>query len=437
MKNQYSHKFISQILEIKSGGWYVLFRKTKTLIKLLCLPIFSFLSGPVVLLIVVLRPVVLIRFGILMSQRIGHFSADTEAYLCSLDRKNETKYFFDIIACPRPVCNRFLLTMWEKHINILPCSFIWEIIDDGCRFWTRGNKHHNTLFNRINDYHLISSSKPHLFFTDLQHKQGKALLLEMGIPESAAYICIHNREKAYLESFNSHNPNKVDYHRFRDFSVNTMVSAAENFTKQGYYVIRIGSLTNEAILTKNHKIIDYAFSGGKSEFLDIYILGNCSAIIGGDSGIMNVPLIFRKPEGMINLSPSFLHYYLVRNDSNFIFITKHLMDKKTNRLLGLREMFQRGLFGETTTKDFENAGVALINNSPEEIEDVANEVIEHCKFGWKTDIEDEKLQNKFWEITCSLYNTNSPWYSPGEIKLNEINTRIGASFLRKNTYLLD
>jgi len=50
------------------------------------------LTAPVVMLAVLVRPFVLVRFGILRSERIGHFVGDTEAYLCALDQEPSAKF---------------------------------------------------------------------------------------------------------------------------------------------------------------------------------------------------------------------------------------------------------------------------------------------------------------------------------------------------------
>jgi len=50
------------------------------------------LTAPVVMFAVLVRPFVLVRFGILRSERIGHFVGDTEAYLCALDQEPSAKF---------------------------------------------------------------------------------------------------------------------------------------------------------------------------------------------------------------------------------------------------------------------------------------------------------------------------------------------------------
>ena len=67
--------------EVLAGGGIVFLRKVRSLIiKVICL----IAKVPLVLsayLIVALRPLIVVRFGTLQSDRIGHFSVDTEAYL--------------------------------------------------------------------------------------------------------------------------------------------------------------------------------------------------------------------------------------------------------------------------------------------------------------------------------------------------------------------
>ena len=69
---------VQQIRGIQGGGPSVYFKKLKALF-------FIVLSLPIILLIRLLRPLIIIRFGLLVGQRIGHFAGNTELYLCERD----------------------------------------------------------------------------------------------------------------------------------------------------------------------------------------------------------------------------------------------------------------------------------------------------------------------------------------------------------------
>ena len=397
------------------------------LAKRLFLLIGAIAAAPLVFLIVAIRPIILLRFGTMISHRIGHFAVDVEAYLCVRDREKPRRQIVDIIGCPAPVCNRQLQTMWARTLRITPGARLWRMLDRACRFWTRGDTHHVKLYDRRSDYELFLTTEPHLSFTNEEHQRGRELLEQLGIPAGTPWICIHNRDAAYLEkALGGH----WAYHDYRDFSVKDMVCAAEELSRRGYYVLRMGAIVSAPLVSSNLKIIDYSSSGFRGDFADIYLLANCSAFIGGDAGIGCVPLIFRKPIAYINFSPTLIDILLITLNVyplSLPFIMKRLWHKETQRFLSLREMFELGLAGASESYLFEEAGVELICNTPEEIRDLAIEVDDRLKGNWQPQPGDDVLQQRFW----SIYRQ---YASP--VRQGNGRALIGATFIRKHSYLL-
>ena len=55
------------------------------------------------------------NFGILNAARIGNLAAVSELYLCEQkENRNEDKFFFNIIAIEKPICNYFLLEIIKR-----------------------------------------------------------------------------------------------------------------------------------------------------------------------------------------------------------------------------------------------------------------------------------------------------------------------------------
>ncbi|MEI8102184.1 MAG: TIGR04372 family glycosyltransferase [Chlorobium sp.] len=382
--------------------------------------------APIVLLLVAIRPFVLIRFGTIRSERIGHFAADVDAYLCSCDNAANKRSVIDIISCPESVCNRQLEAMWRRTIKITNNKQPWALIEQACSFWTRGGKHKVNFSGRIDDYKYLIHNESHLTFTDNEERQGKELLKKLGIPEKASWICIHNRDSEYLDKqLNDYN---WEYHNYRDFRVATMLLAAEELSRAGYYVVRVGSIVKEALVSKDSKIIDYASSPHQSDFGDIYLGANCVFYMGSDSGIASIPIIFRKPVSYINFCPTLISYFLDLGIFQLPFIPKHICLKSNKRLLNHREIFQIGLGCASDSQVFKNAGVELIDNTSEEIRDLAIEIDHRLKNTWVPQEGDEELQEKYWAVFIK---------SAPSVQQNNIKPRIGSAFLRKHRYLLD
>ena len=73
------------ISELKKGGLNVILKKTVTLIKISLLAPVYLCSIPTLLIIRLICPWYLVRFGYIESSRIGHFSANTELYCCEIE----------------------------------------------------------------------------------------------------------------------------------------------------------------------------------------------------------------------------------------------------------------------------------------------------------------------------------------------------------------
>ena len=434
MKTLIAHRFkviiktVSQAIRGgRLGGWRIIFRKGRSLAKRVLLFPSMVAAAPLVLLIVLVRPLVLLRFGAMVSDRIGHFLIDVEAYVCARDRKKPSRRTVDIIGCPDPVCNIQLKAMWERTLRITPGGRLWEYVAAACQFWTRGESHRIQFYGRRSDYKLFSNTEAHLRFTDEEVRRGHELLRQLGIPSGASWLCIHNRDAVYLDKRFRRGST---YHNYRNFSARSMVEAADELARRGYYVVRMGSVVAEELISTNAKVIDYASGAMRSDFADIYLGAGCSAYIGSDSGIQCVPLVFRRPVCYINFSQTLITSLLEMAVCNgfSVFISKRLWHKEKLRFLSLREMFAAGLAGADMSYLFEDAGVEPVCNSSEEIRDLAIEVDERLKGRWQPQSTDVELQRRFWDV----FGQCSP-----RVRVGETTARIGSAFLRKHVDLLN
>jgi putative glycosyltransferase (TIGR04372 family) len=420
-----------QITQIQQGGRAVLFRKINRAMRgllptLLILPTFT-LAIPVVAVIRLLKPWFLVRIGGLISSRIGHFAANTELYLCEMDAGINVprQRHVDIFCTPYlPICNQQLKTMWERVLCIWPAWILAPVI------WVNrvvpGGAVHEVGNNTQSDrdvHNLLDRFLPHLQFTAEEEERGKAGLLGMGMPEGASFVCLIVRDSAYLNSLHT-NPPDYSYHDYRDCNIQNFVLAAEELAERGYYVIRMGAKVSAAINSIHSKVIDYATNGMRSDFMDIYLGAKCSFCISVGTGFDAIPLVFRKPVVYANMVP--LGYLFTFRD-RFIGIVKHHFLVREDRELSLSEIFTYDVGFSLNTANFESKGIRLIENTPEEIRDVAIEMAERLTGTWQPREDDEALQKSFWEIfpTGAVDTLGKPLH--GQIRGN-----FGAVFLRNN-----
>ena len=67
------------------------------------------------LMIIILRPLIKVRIGLLHSDRIGHFTANTELYLSERDvNQHSHNRPLDLFYFPSKPCNQQLARMWKR-----------------------------------------------------------------------------------------------------------------------------------------------------------------------------------------------------------------------------------------------------------------------------------------------------------------------------------
>ena len=323
-----------------------------------------------------------------------------------------------------PICNQQLAIMWRRLLRIWPTLIIEPIAN--INLIIPGGKLHEIGDNKQDDrdvHNLLDRFPPNFQFTSEEESRGEAGLREMGIPAKAKFVCLFVRDSAYLDSYFP--KNDWNYHSYRDCNIQNYVLAAEMLAERGYYVIRMGQKVLETINSAHPKVIDYATNGLRSDFMDIYLGAKCAFCISSSTGIDAIPMIFRRPVAFVSYVP--IEFFSTFSD-RFLGIFKHHLDAGSKRELSLSEISARGVGTQVSTSNFETNEVDLIENTPEEIRDVAIEMDERLAGTWQANSDDEALQQRFWEI----YPTDAINAYNGNPLHGEIRARFGATFLRNN-----
>lgn len=402
--------------DIRGGGLAVILRKARASVSLVAqVPLLV-----AIVLIRALRPLVLIRFGPLRSERIGHFTANTELYLCERDLGMFGRRTIDIFYHSSPICNQQLKKMWDRTLRV------WRFarwLDRTNRMLPGGEKHVIPMPSDLDIYGLLKRTSVHLSFTSEEENLGQEALRQLGIPESVPFVCFSARDLAYLESLFP--GREWRYHNYRDCSIHNCVPAAEELVRRGYFAVRMGAIIKEALKISNPRIIDYAANGSRTDFMDIFLCARCRFFIGAAGGLNAVPRIYRRPLAFTNVVPLGRDHLLATCGPNNLFIPKKLWFRESGRFLTFRETLQFGADRFLRTEQYEQLGVEVVENTPEEITALVIEMDERLLGTWRTTEEDEELQQRFW----SVFDLN-------HMCDNEL-LRIGAGFLRRNRDLLD
>jgi putative glycosyltransferase (TIGR04372 family) len=409
----------------------VIFKKIRrALVIILKSPLYV-LAITVVLALRIIRPWVLVRIGSLISSRIGHFGVNTELYLCEYDagidqpsQRHIDLFYFKHL----PICNQQLAKMWQRTIHIWPAWILAPVAR--ANFLVPGGEVHeagNTTNSDRDVHNLLDKSGPHLEFTVEEESKGQANLQLMGIPPGSPFVCLTARDSSYLEH---HTPGSdSSYHNHRDVDIQNYVLAAEELASRGYFVLRMGAQVREPLSSHHHMVIDYASNGMRSDFMDIYLGAKCTFCVSCGTGFDALPQIFRRPVAFVNHVPIGL---LITFQKNTIAITKHHISTVNDRELTLKEIVTEGLGSCLKTTEYDSKDILLVENTSEEIRDLVIEMDERLNDLWKTNEEDELLQQKFWSkfLTDELDSRERRLH--GVIK-----SRFGASFLRQNQWWLE
>lgn len=403
MKRIYYHKIASGI---------------KSKIRLAVSAILTILFLPAYLLVRIIRPLKLVRFGYLYNDRIGHFAGNTEFYLCERDHNLQPKNSLDIFFCRGPVCNGQLLKMFRRILRIHPIALYFSRLNK----MIPGGKRHTiiTVPDHADMFGIIEKSNIHVSFTSEEEIEGLSRLMDMGVDRGAPFICLFARDSAYLKK--QYPFMDWTYHNYRDCNIQDYLMAAEELAKRGYYVLRMGAVVKEPIASGNPKVIDYACNGYRTELLDIYLSANCEFFVsGGSAGIDSVPGLFRRPV-------LYIDYDLLDRvntwHSKSITTFKRLWLKGEHRFLTFKEILNSEVGSAIRTEFYEKQGIEHVASSSDEILDVVIEMEERLKGTWETTEDDEELQTRFWAVFKQKY--------PNRI----FNSRIGTRFLRENIELL-
>lgn len=377
---------------------------------------------PIVIIIRLIRPFIVVRMGCLEAKFVGHYSANVEIYLCERDAgihqlsKPSIEFWFNY---NESVSNNELGRIWKRHLRILPRILLAPVyrLNQAIPF---GQIHCVASTYHDRDVHnLLDEQPPHVVFTDNEEAKGCRLLLEMGIPENTPFVCLHVRDGAYHA--------KMQFTNYRNADVKRHLLAVEELTKQGYYVIRMGKKVKNSLDTSNSKIIDYASSIHRNDFMDIYLGAKCSFVISTSSGWDNIPhTMFRKPILYTNFVPI---SQMVTWNRNAIAIPKRYWLKREDRFLTLSEIIEIDERYSSIKTKFSELGIDLIENTEEEILDATIEFLDCLSSNYKcTSKNDNRRQREFWEI----YERNLKKFALRHMH-GELRSRIGSKFLDKAT----
>lgn len=354
-----------------------------------------------------LRPFVTIRFGMIWSTRMGHMAGNMACYLN--ERAAGLSNGLDFWYHHGEPCSAQLDRMLSRVVRIDRSGFarICDLVNQLFSGWER---HHIGTAQVDRDIHnLFEKYQPHLYFTDEEVVRGESGLRALGIPEGAKWIYLIVRDSAK----HPHLP----YHSYRNADIKDHAPAAKWLADQGYYVVRAGKNVLEPMPVKHPRIIDFAMNVPHDDFMYMYLGAKCAFCVSTGTGPDAIPVIFRRPICYVNYVPI---EYLQTYHRGSLAIWKH--HEKDGKRMTLAEIYKSGAGMFMAAEQFEEAGITLVDNTPEEITDAVKEMEAHVSGAGV---------NKDWLLfEQAAFWRDFPRSSDGAPLHGEILMRIGAEFLK-------
>ena len=375
---------------------------------------------PLLIIILVIRPIIIIRIGVLYSEYFGHYTGNVELYLCERDatiNRLDKKYIDVWFNLTKVVSNKQIEKMWKQHLIILP----WLLLAPVSRLisWSPWGLTHQIepKFHDRDVLNLLGTQEPHANFSVEEETMGQGVLLEMGIPKMAKFVCLNVRDTAFHR--------KLDFTNYRNADVNQYMLAATELTKYGVYVVRVGKSVEKEFKSSNPKIIDYSRSEYRSDFMDVYLGAKCFFAISTSSGWDNVPgMLFRRPVVFTNMTPI---SQVQSWSEKALAIFKRYKLSNQEQFLSQTEIFNMvDKVFKSSAPPFEDLKLELVDNTPQEIFDVVLEMYDMLTRGVSAGSEEYErcLQSNFWTLYKDNLERNNLQYLHGKINL-----KIGAKFL--------
>lgn len=381
------------------------------------------------IIIRLISPWFLVRIEMLVSERMGHFAANTELYLCErLAGINVPKKpHFDLWFNNWPSSNNQLAMMWKQKLHVYPFWLLAPIAKANSLLPGSDEFRINTTQNDRDVFNLTDRfEEPSLYFSEKEEAKGKFFLKSMGIGDNDKFICLHVRDDNYLKKTI---PWKVwDYHNHRNCNVNNYVLASLKLVELGYFVIRMGVKVSNPMQVTHPKIIDYAHNGMRSDFMDIYLGAKCHFCISTASGFDAIPFIFRRPIVYIDVIPV---AYILTFNAKSITITKRHWSLEKERFLSLKEIMDSDLAYSLYASTYDHFNIKLLENTPETIAATVIEMENRLSGTWVENKDDQILQKRFWKIFLDSIEKRGYRHLHGNLR-----SHYGIDFLKNNPEFL-
>ena len=325
------------------------------------------------------------RICIFPTSYLGHFVYEADRYI-SLNLGKGYKTYF---TTQPDIANSYFLKILKQKLKFVPRFLILPVYIA-----------HHTLPNcgkyvlkigsvaAMPDEVLVRQTDPWFSINSLENSSFQSKIYHQG--KVKPLVALFLRDVDFRSrTYNTLTITSSDY---RDVNEDNYIPFARSLSTR-FSIIKMGRAGKYHQGRDNQYWYNYSNSKVQSDFNDFFLTGNSDICITTDSGSLSIPLLFRKKIVQTNLSL----FGLIEGPSSTIVTLKDHRCIANGRLLSLEELVRLGIHRISDQKSFNLLGVEVIENSPDDLYRLAQEVEEIYGGIWCPNKLNEKVNSKMRE----------------------------------------
>lgn len=351
---------------------------------------------PIIILVRLIRPIILIRFGCLNANGIG----DMIATYLDYDAKDKLGLFpkrrIDLFFSSQEnfICNIYLFNLLfpKKRFTIHKIFYyFWR-----ANLWFPDYKLFDAVQPNYSEWPAFQLKRedhiPYSYEVEKDYFKSK-----LGIRYK--YVCMHSRDDAYKKHLKQETgiQRDIDHQKYRNSRFKKYELVIGNLYDKGIDTVRVGNSIEIESGESSNNWVTYCDDPIFSPENDINIFKGCEFWVMTNTGYTWVPQLLGKPGVACNLIP-FTPTMLWHYPRNTMVLPKQFFTISGNRL-SPRELLAQNVYNHDEHKflaDLNAQGITYIENSDKEINATVMEYF--AFFEGKFENVDRNYQKLFWDI---------------------------------------
>lgn len=351
--------------------------------------------------------------------RLGHLAAEIDWFLKKQAMGEFPPVRPVLLLGEDEVANVALLRMWGAYVRVVSNPSLIRLLRPFTLFRSLTIKLKPSFYTsaKTSDYQYVLNrwgDREPIFTLPVEvEREGRAALRAMGMPDDAWFVCVHARDGIF-------SPTDENIHSYRNCNIENYSLAVDEIVSRGGWCVRMGERGTPP-LAERPGLVNYPDTGFKTDWMDIFLCAKARFFLGNTSGLCMVSTISGVRCALANMIQHGASYAVSPYD---ISIPK-LLRRKDGSYLTFPEIFLTGIGNFRGGDEYAALGIAIVENTPEDIRDIAVEMLDMIEGKFQRTAEDEARQEAF----RGLLQPHHYMYGA--------RSHIGSAFLKKHERLLE